>query len=115
MWTDLGLLVFSTYYLSRQQFNESQIFPCLVAIKHNLWLNLTFLLKEERRDRASSRANRFGLKVSQIGSKYDKKNYLGFFKISFSTFWLGEPKIRLIWGETDPIWRQARHLWRSYL
>ena len=39
---------------------------------------------------------------------------LGLFKISFSTFWLGEPKctetdlkktqICPIWGQSDPIW-----------
>ena len=78
---------------------------------------------------------RFGLKVGQIGPKWDKSGDL--FQIRFSTFWRGAPKctefdmkkiigfvepkctepdiknprIGPIWGQSDPLWVQ---LWWYY-
>ena len=47
---------------------------------------------------------KLGIELSQIGPKWDKS---GTFKISFRTFWLGEPKCT----ETDPKKSQICPIW----
>ena len=57
---------------------------------------------------------KFGIEIGQIGTTWDKSGTFQY-RISFSTFWLTEPKctetdlkksqICPIWGHSDPIWK----------